>query len=878
MRNPSRRPHIISKRVAMLQTFGLSSSKASVLANRRTNDIKRIEDCVHGVIDSLLLFDISLFYETEGLKIINYIVRMILTIGPYNIGLVVEYWKSFNDFLYNRIAGFNPVLPRPNRKNFFVRLLSWSKVQRIIDQDIDKHLLEAFAHLSSTRQMPVGDRRAEEKSYKNFISAIEAPYEISAELLNKVDLVTRSLGMKCLTFGKNITYPHISLSCAGSYYETVKDGGRGKEIRDSLKSYLVVRPVTDESIQTPFGDMHCPMGEPRWRYWCRDSPYQHYPDVDFGEVITEEVFAEQNLYYQGFDEAIGKQIMVVSYLEYQDWSLTGLPIPCRVLTVPEPGYKARIVTTGPYWLNTLQQGLSHSLKDILKNHPSVRSSLQKTDQAWQSLYLMSGKTYKASFSMLSSDLKEATDHIPKIIGVQLLRSFIRGIGLRSNLTEVALSLVSSDRTFICQNGLVSEKQTRGIMMGEPLTKVVLTLLNLFVEDLAMRDFLKVSPGGDYKSPPWRTFHVGGDDHLAVGPIKYLNRISKNHTLCGSKLSPGKHGTSNIVVKYTEKIIDVRNIYGSWNVRTINDSTESYEKSPFVDSIKVRLLSPLAKSIEVSSDRNVAIGKGLSMGRTLKWLNKDHFPTKWVRMVRDRFFQRMGSLLPDRTSGVYWHLMLPSFWGGLDLYLPDEVEEIFRKLPELTLSVMEDYIRNTEGYAKDVSLMGKLLSNYSYRGFRLNETEVSLMQSHIEIVIKTLPTSSWWDLKQEFDPSGVESAKSLSDIIFSEGWYDEHSVTDKLMRPILFKELLLGTEKQSVYNTERLKQRYAKLWDILYRGTPQLVIEEFRTCLKAKPKGLFYKVGYPEEIHFVSDRGYIYKSALDDALHGMPVLSIGYPYA
>jgi len=480
--------------------------------------------------------------------------------------------------------------------------------------------------------------------------------------------------------------------------------------------------------------------------------------------------------------------------------------------------------------------------------------------------------------MLSSDLKEATDHIPKSIALQMLSGFLEGSGIQSNLKDTCLDLLRMDRTFISAKGL-SEHQTRGVMMGEPLTKALLTILNLVVEEYAMRIHLGVNFGTSfYESPKWRTYHIGGDDHIAVGPREYLERITLCHTLLGSKISQGKHGISRIAVKYCEKIIEVRNIYKPFDVRRINDSTDAYRACPFVDSIKVRLLSPTSKSFDVSSDRNVAIGKGMSLGRTLKWLNRDHFPTKWVKMVRDRFFERMGSLLPDRSSGVYWQLMLPTQWGGLDLYFPDEVDEIYRKLPQLTLSIMEDYFRHLPLADEEVKHLRKFLTNYSYRGFRLNESEVAAMTSHIEYIIKDLLTMLWWEFKKPFDPSGVKSVKGLSDIAYREGWHAEADILDELLRPILFKEILLGKERPAPYNTMRLKNRYSKLWDLFFRGPSGLTLEEFRQVFKMRPQGAFYKTGYPEEIWFMSDRGYIYKSVLDDALHGMPVLSTGYPYS
>lgn len=880
-RSDSHREAVRAKRASWLQTrYGLSRRQSDILVSRSPSDILRIEETIHGIVDSLLLFDLNLFIEKDGRKRLTNIIRKTLTIGTYNVGQVVKYWKSFNDYLYNRLAGFNPPLALPSRENYFVvSLLSWPKIQRILSQEVDKSLLESFAHLSSSRQLPAGDKRAEQKALSTFLQNIENPYFYEVETLNLTRALSERLGEKCVSLSdKHITKPHISLSCAGSYYQSVKDGGRGKEIRDALTTRLTHRPLEDESIDTPFGLLCCPKGEERWRYWCRGQPYSHYPDTPFGSPIKEEVFAEQNLYYQGFDEVIGNQILVVAYLDYVDWSKTGLGIPCRTLTVPEPGFKARIVTTGPYWLNVLQQGLSHVMKDVLSAHPSVKSSLMKTDQAWQSLYLMSNKEYPKEFLVLSSDLKEATDHIPKVIALQIFMGFIRGSGIRSNLIEVCRHLLEMERTFISPIG-VSERQFRGVMMGEPLTKVILTILNLVVEEYAMRTYLRVNFGTSfYESPKWRTYHIGGDDHLAVGPREYLEQITFCHSLLGSKISVGKHGISRIAVKYTEKVLDIRNIYKPFDVRKINDSTESYESSPFVDSIKVRLLSPTSKSTEVSSDRNIAIGKGLSLGRTLKWLNRDHFPTKWVRMVRNRFFERMGSLLPDRSSGVFWQLMLPTQWGGLDLYLPDEVEDIYSKLPQLTLSIMEDYLGNEPEAVRDIGLLRKFLTNYSYRGFKLNESEVAAMTSHLEMIIQNLPSKYWWEIKQEFDPEGKLSAKELSGIAYTEGWHMEEDILDELLRPILFKEILLGKERPSPYNTERLKRRYARLWDLLYKGPSGISFADFQKALKTRPQGKFYKVGYPEEIHFVSDRGYIYKSVLDDALHGMPILSIGFPYS
>nr|UYL95388.1 MAG: RNA-dependent RNA polymerase [Qingyang Narna tick virus 1] len=876
------------KRARFLCTkYGLSLGQARIFVNRRASEIRRIEETIHGVFDSLLLFDRSLFYTEDGLRACRAIVRKTITLGSYSLRQVVGFWKEFTTYLYNRIADIEPALPKPSAENFYYRALKgFHYVKRIEISDIDYDLCTRFAHICSSRQLPAGDAKAEEDSLKTFFESIEEPYDPDPDILSEISVAAAAVGRKCIALADRdfLVRPHISLNCGGSYYKTVRDGGRGSEIREAILRILPVRPDEDERIQTPFGELFCPKGEERWRHWCRAQPYTHYPETKFGEVIKEEVFAEQNLYFQGYDEAIGRQIIVCAYLDYRDWASYGWPIPTRTLTIPEPGYKARIVTTGPYWTVVLPQALSHYLRSVVGGHPSARSCMLWTDQAWQSLYLMSGKRYPKSFWALSSDLKEATDHIPKVVARALLEGFLLGTNAKSNLKEVCLSIIMMDRHFESKTSLFSVQQTRGVMMGEPLTKVILTVLNLAVEEAAMRKLLRVPLSeGTFLSPWWRSYHVGGDDHLAIGPKPYLHLITHYHLRCGSKISMGKHGLSQRVVRYCEKVLMISNLLKRpFNVKDLGGPPEVLEASPFIDSIKVRLLSPTGKTFDVISERNVAIGKGMTLGRTLQWLNPNFFDEKLCLLIRDRFIQRMGSLLPDRSSGVLWQTFLPPFWGGLGLLFPkieSDLRRVYERVPELTKSIMEAYLETGDVYATGVLSLQKFLSNSFYRGFSLREPEEAAMRRHLEeIVRKQAPSRTWREIKAEFDPEDCKSAKETSHAALSDGWWSEGEVVSNLLRPLLFKEILTGLGKAAPYNTIPLKTRYARLWEEYYPGPSKLSFEDFKSLLRRRPQGLFYRVGYPEEHQFYSDRGYLFKSILDDALHGMPVLSTSLPYS
>jgi hypothetical protein len=221
-RSPAQRAKIDLKRSNWLQSnYGLSKVKVNILLGRTETQIRRIEELIHGIIDSLLLFDTSLFIEKAGRKLVRHLVRKCLTMGPYNVGAIVSYWKEFTNFLYNRLAKFEPVAKYPVKGNPFNSLLLWPKVQRIHNHiEVDKRLLESFAHLTSTRQLPTADRRAEVKALKVFFASLEEPYPVDIDFLNQIRSVSERIGEKCTNLNdrKVISKPHISMSCAGSYY------------------------------------------------------------------------------------------------------------------------------------------------------------------------------------------------------------------------------------------------------------------------------------------------------------------------------------------------------------------------------------------------------------------------------------------------------------------------------------------------------------------------------------------------------------------------------------------------------------------------------------------------------------------------------------
>jgi len=858
-----------------LQTdFGFSQNDARIFSSRSVTDIRRIEQFVEGIIDSLLLFDSSIFMRGKEYPLLKILVKKIMITGSYGLRDIMSMWKDFvNYILITASESETRDRPQINANNVFRRLLALERIQRVLTGNYDKHDLEGLAHLSSTRQLPAADRKACSRAMQVFRSTVTEAYGPDDSILTDLYEAARLIGRRCRKAGPGPEgAAHISMSSAGSFFRTTKEGGRAQEIIETCKPILSYRPLADEIIETPMGRMFCPKGEPRFRHWCRESVLTEHPDLTFGD-LSPEILRSARVYYIGLDEAIGSQLIVCAFLSYKEevWANEGKSngIPVRVLAVPEPGFKARIVTTGPYWVNILQQATAHVTRAFLASHPSAECGLMRVDQAWQYLYLIAkAKDFPKGSKCLSSDLKEATDAIPKEVAKQLLLGFRDGLGILSPLYDIATEILCSNRLIVCKDEVYTA--SRGVLMGEPLTKTVLTLLNLSCEEIAIRKFLKV----DYRHPvqvPWRAFAVGGDDHIAVGPVEYLNEITRTHLRAGSKISPTKHSVSSRFVRYCEKLLEVSKMFNGVNPKAINDSYSGYESSPFVDSVKVRLLSPCSTNIEIVSDRNVAIGKAKQLGRTLRWLNNTSFPTKWVKMVRDRFFQRMGPFMPENTSGVFWHVLLPEYLGGTGLWLEQDLQDLVLKLPAPSRLLVKEF---AEGSAdpETLELFKGFLSNNSYRGYSLDSSEKAVLEDIIkEYVLPMVPSMTWAEAKLLVDTNGVSDAV-ISSRLSRKKIMGREDLIDRLLKPFLFKEIFTGKATRQAFNTQNLKVRYANLWDLTYRG--DIVIDEatLKTALKRRPQGLLYDVG--STVMSVPVRGvFLPCDLIEEVQIGLPNLSV-----
>jgi len=885
--------------------MGFSKSFSCIFLSRRVSEIRRIEQFVHGIIDSILLCDWKIFVSDSDYKVLKVIVRNAIKTCTFSIGEATKMWKLMTTYIFRQTALQDEKAPNGP----FRCLRSFKRVDRLLQGSLDKQDLEGLAHLSSSRQLPAADKKKALKSWNDFVALTTTEFQIDSELLMRCKASAERIGKFIRDKGYRKGSSHISLSTAATLNSTVKDGGRANDIIAGITPFLTGIPLQEEVYNTPMGSYKCPAGIARWRTLARPETYSFWTDdipstlveeeyeyegvvyktvdgdpgtkrINFGEILPKEslnAVYDVECYRQGFDEAIGLQILIIAYLEYLKWKQTdGKSLFARAIFVPEPGYKSRMVTTTEWWVNILQQGPAHIMRGFLEQHPSAISGLMRTDQAWQSLYLAkNAKDFPPNSKVLSGDLSEATDHIPWDLAKGLIQWFCIGVGYASPLLDIAMELLTTSHNIISEFGACST--IRGVPMGEPPTKAVLTLYNIVVEDLAIRDFLKRQTGA--VSVPWRLYAVGGDDHLAAGPEEYLMGISRTHTRLGSMSSPDKTIISDRVVKYCEKLIMVKpflNFYDK-NPNSVNFDSKSYDESPWIDSIKLRLLSPCSKSTEITNERNVSVGKGKSLGNTIRWLPQHHFPTKWVQMVRDRFFMRMGSLLPDRTSGVYWHLLLPEKLGGLGLWVESDFVDLSIRLPDISkraiLEILKPPLERDKGFLRSVK---SFTSNSTFRAYILKEDEKSALEKSLYETINSswYPKYSFKDaiLETKLDPKDSAALNAMR--LNRMGFRLESELLEEILRPLLFKEILSGEVKSTAYNTVPFKRRYAKLWDAYYNGINTISAENVKEAVYQRYNDLFYDIRQTAPL-FYRGRPIHNVPHFKRVTYGMPDLTIDY---
>jgi hypothetical protein len=433
--------------------------------------------------------------------------------------------------------------------------------------------------------------------------------------------------------------------------------------------------------------------------------------------------------------------------------------------------------------------------------------------------------------VLSSDLKSATD----LIDFRIAKAELRGFCENTRTMWVYDALVDfiSPR-LVTFPDMSSMKTRRGIPMGEPLAKPLLILLGLCVERIALSHYIKRPINDRLGSiPSWRVFHLGGDDHIAAGPPEYLNGITTQHRRVGGIPSAGKHGLSTVAVVYTEKLLYFSG--KSLNI-PMNQVDNVYEDSIFIDSIKIRNISPFRKGCERENEVSSWIGKCKAVANSIRYL-KDPMKVKG-RIAISRLQYRFGEYLPsDKHPTLKAVCAMAAPLGGLGL--TTNAERSFEKLPEIfrkALKVIKDGL-DTTYKVRDV--LSGTWKPQSKRNVKIDD----FSRDALNQVLERFTPMSYEDVRSVIDPNRVLSGAKVRDLARKQDIHAVSDLTALLEKPYIVRKLLLGQQDDKSLKVAPMRVRLKRTWDgledlELVTKSPALCVEELEEARKKSAEPVY----------------------------------------
>jgi hypothetical protein len=301
-------------------------------------------------------------------------------------------------------------------------------------------------------------------SSRELLEIISGPLARSVDHLYS-DLLTRLGGSENREkFFSDVTKSaKISLSDSGEFFTNSNQGGKLEAARTVLKAHPEI-PEIDLHTGRPTGVVltpSSPIGERLFHWAC-------------GTFVDRAKVYEKNC------------------------------MSCRISLVAELG-KYRTITVSTLQHAVLLHPFSHMGLKILEALPSSESGIGAANHAWNFFKRLSHKNPSASFifdknietSVMSTDWESATDYCDPYIACAMLNRLMNLLGIPRWYRETVCFALTAPRQVetLDRNQVPIEKfyTSRGVLMGDPVTKVVLHLHHLVgrrIAGLLLQDVFK----------------------------------------------------------------------------------------------------------------------------------------------------------------------------------------------------------------------------------------------------------------------------------------------------------------------------------------------------------------------------------------------------
>jgi hypothetical protein len=269
-----------------------------------------------------------------------------------------------------------------------------------------------------------------------------------------------------------------------------------------------------------------------WQDWARECSV-HVPTLaSYGGFLSDEE-VELTRYNSGSE----------SLVESAAWKvvLSGV-LNHRVCTIPERGWKRRIVSAPPAAASVAGGVLNRALLAGLRKESRTRLFLAGERRA---AVEVASRAFREGFSVVSTDLTAATDRLPH----DLVRAIVDGLclgwdGLPGVWSEVLYSLTGpQDLTYPWGQRC---RSSRGVLMGLGPSWPIMSIIHLWWVDHAASRL-----GPRYRWPAWRGTAIGGDDLVGFWPKELVESYRWMVSSCGGLPSKGKDFTSSFAGNFTE---------------------------------------------------------------------------------------------------------------------------------------------------------------------------------------------------------------------------------------------------------------------------------------------------------------------------------------
>nr|CAK8177717.1 RNA-dependent RNA polymerase [Narnavirus sp.] len=825
------------RRVIRSFPFELKTDVVVKLSRADSEFVKRVVNLVLAFEDNLIFSDPEYFPKIYRSREYNRLFKWVVSSEVYSPGSPVDEWKSFIQVVRwhafrsqtekpegpRNFPGFRRQKGLDELHHFWAFLVPW--LIPVWREGLTSKLqCTRLMHFLSSRNMPAASKKKRNASLEEHFRVLtsEGP-----------DLASRNEWLRGAAYhygrrlraesGETITGAHLSVTNSASFLSSVKEGGRGVETASLFRSWIMKKPESSEQRLTWFGKPYwLEKDTPQWETMCREVKPQSGEPGD-SSYLTEVDFTPGAFRYEDpiycLDQYTGFQIFQWSLEEgisrgfiqgkpYRDpdgLSITGKAPLIRASAIGEPGNKSRVVTVGEGWLTIFLQPYAHALIGILKRDSDAKAGLSRAWQGFEYVKRWAGRDKlppEEQRFILSSDLKTATDYCPHGYSRSLLKGFIDGLGLETELTNLWVDLLTCGRTYVSPFG--KKITTRGILMGDPGAKLVLSLFNKVAEMEAQvrykigthlrmsgKYLLRHLEADGLHGPQARLFAFAGDDHVALGPVNYLRQITASHIRNGMCVSTTTNYISCVAAVYCEEMVFIRSteVWKYWG-SNIPLYKSPYQENPHVDALKLRLLSLCRKEHEGKNDANPAIGMSSSLRGMIHWFAEGWETTRGI--VSKRFRQKMRGLIPENL----FLAALPKELGGIEcpvFDVPDtELQRHFLELPDLHKRVIALVMRKDEKTNPSFRrMLSQIPSMSALRGVDPDSIEESVREVLSSELCQSIRLSEI-RVKLGFSETDWEQLRftdKLALINQRTEYISVGSAVQAVMRPYIFRDIL-----------------------------------------------------------------------------------------